>query len=143
MSIKRLMGLDYGDKTIGVAVSDLMFFTAQGLETIRRENPVDHKKSIERLKEIIKSYDVGKIIMGYPKNMNNTIGERGEKTEKFKEILEIETGLEVVLIDERLTTMQAERMLIEGNVRRENRKKVIDKMAAVLILQGYLDSGKR
>ena len=137
--MKRVMGLDYGEKTIGVAVSDLLMFTAQGVEIIRRDNPVDLSKSMVRLKELIEIYEVDKIVLGFPKNMNNTIGERGEKTQRFKERLEKDLGLDVILIDERLTTMQAERMLIQADVSRQKRKKVIDKMAAVLILQAYLD----
>ena len=133
------MGLDYGEKTIGVAVSDLLMFTAQGVEIIRRDNPVDLSKSMVRLKELIEMYEVDKIVLGFPKNMNNTVGERGEKTQKFKEKLEKDLGLDVILIDERLTTMQAEKMLIQADVSRQKRKKVIDKMAAVLILQAYLD----
>ncbi|HBY20111.1 MAG: Holliday junction DNA helicase RuvA [Clostridiales bacterium GWE2_32_10] len=137
--MKRVMGLDYGEKTIGVAVSDLLMFTAQGVEIIRRDNPVDLSKSMVRLKELIEMYEVDKIVLGFPKNMNNTVGERGEKTQKFKEKLEKDLGLDVILIDERLTTMQAEKMLIQADVSRQKRKKVIDKMAAVLILQAYLD----
>jgi len=139
MSMKRVMGLDFGDKTIGVAVSDLLLFTAQGVEIIRRDNPIDLSKSMERLKELIKIYDVDKLVVGFPKNMNATIGERGEKTLRFKEKLEKDFKLEVVLIDERLTTMQSEKMLIQADVSRQKRKKVIDKMAAMLILQAYLD----
>ncbi|HAN10572.1 MAG TPA: Holliday junction resolvase RuvX [Clostridiales bacterium] len=137
--MKRVMGLDFGDKTIGVAVSDLLLFTAQGVEIIRRDNPIDLSKSMERLKELIKIYDVDKLVVGFPKNMNATIGERGEKTLRFKEKLEKDFKLEVVLIDERLTTMQSEKMLIQADVSRQKRKKVIDKMAAMLILQAYLD----
>ncbi|HCC08277.1 MAG TPA: Holliday junction resolvase RuvX [Clostridiales bacterium] len=137
--MKRVMGLDFGDKTIGIAVSDLLLFTAQGVEIIRRDNPIDLSKSMERLKELIKIYDVDKIVLGFPKNMNATIGERGEKSIRFKEKLEKDFNLEVILIDERLTTMQSEKMLIQADVSRQKRKKVIDKMAAMLILQAYLD----
>ena len=132
----RIMGLDVGDKTIGVAVSDLMGLTAQGVKTIKR---VGKKKDIEALKEIIKERQVNKIVSGLPKNMNWTLGPQGEKVIKFCELLEEETGIKIEYWDERLSTVAAERTLIQGNVRRENRKGVIDMVAAVIILQGYLD----
>lgn len=132
----RIMGLDVGDKTIGVAVSDLMGLTAQGVKTIKR---VGKKKDIEALKEIIKERQVNKIVSGLPKNMNGTLGPQGEKVIKFCELLEEETGIKIEYWDERLSTVAAERTLIQGNVRRENRKGVIDMIAAVIILQGYLD----
>ena len=132
----RIMGLDVGDKTIGVAVSDLMGLTAQGVKTIKR---VGKKKDIEALKEIIKERQVNKIFSGLPKNMNGTLGPQGEKVIKFCELLEEETGIKIEYWDERLSTVAAERTLIQGNVRRENRKGVIDMVAAVIILQGYLD----
>lgn len=132
----RIMGLDIGDKTIGVAVSDIMGITAQGVTTVRR---VGKKKDIEELKTIIKERQVNKIVSGLPKNMNGTIGPQGEKVQKFCELLQEETGIAIEFWDERLSTVAAERTLIEGNVRRENRKKVIDMLAAVIILQGYLD----
>ena len=130
------MGLDVGDKTIGVAVSDLMGLTAQGVKTVKR---VGKKKDIEALKEIIKERQVNKIVSGLPKNMNGTLGPQGEKVIKFCELLEQETGIKIEYWDERLSTVAAERTLIQGNVRRENRKGVIDMVAAVIILQGYLD----
>ena len=132
----RIMGLDVGDKTIGVAVSDLMGLTAQGVKTIKR---VGKKKDIEALKEIIKERQVNKIVSGLPKNMNGTLGPQGEKVIKFCELLEEETGIKIEYWDERLSTVAAERTLIQGNVRRENRKGVIDMVAAVIILQDYLD----
>ena len=132
----RIMWLDVGDKTIGVAVSDLMGLTAQGVKTIKR---VGKKKDIEALKEIIKERQVNKIVSGLPKNMNGTLGPQGEKVIKFCELLEEETGIKIEYWDERLSTVAAERTLIQGNVRRENRKGVIDMVAAVIILQGYLD----
>lgn len=132
----RIMGLDVGDKTIGVAISDLMGLTAQGVKTIKR---VGKKKDIEALKEIIKERQVNKIVSGLPKNMNGTLGPQGEKVIKFCELLEEETGIKIEYWDERLSTVAAERTLIQGNVRRENRKGVIDMVAAVIILQGYLD----
>ena len=133
----RIMGLDIGDKTIGVAVSDLMGLTDQGVTTIKR---VGKKKDIEAIKQIIAEKQVNKIVSGLPKNMNGTVGLQGEKVQKFCELLKEETNLPIEFWDERLSTVAAERSLIEGNVRRENRKKVIDMLAAVIILQGYLDS---
>ena len=132
----RIMGLDIGNKTIGVAVSDLMGLTAQGVTTIKR---VGKKKDIEAIKQIISEKQVNKIVSGLPKNMNGTVGPQGEKVQKFCELLKEETNLPIEFWDERLSTVAAERSLIEGNVRRENRKKVIDMLAAVIILQGYLD----
>ncbi|MCC3864856.1 Holliday junction resolvase RuvX [Terrisporobacter petrolearius] len=132
----RIMGLDIGDKTIGVAVSDLMGLTAQGVTTIKR---VGKKKDIEEIKKIISEKQVNKIVSGLPKNMNGTVGQQGEKVQKFCELIKQETNLPIEFWDERLSTVAAERSLIEGNVRRENRKKVIDMLAAVIILQGYLD----
>lgn len=136
----RILGLDFGQKTIGVAVCDPFGWTAQGLEIIRREDEENLKKSIERIKAICKEYEVESIVLGYPKNMNNTLGERAEKTEAFKKRLEKEIKLPVELWDERLSTVAAERGLLEADLSRAKRKQVIDKMAAVFILQGYLDS---
>ena len=132
----RIMGLDIGDKTIGVSVSDIMGLTAQGVTTIKR---IGKKKDIEAIKKIIEEKQVNKIVSGLPKNMNGTVGPQGEKVQKFCELLKAETNLPIEFWDERLSTVAAERSLIEGNVRRENRKKVIDMLAAVIILQGYLD----
>ena len=129
----RILGLDPGDRTIGVAVSDSFGWTAQALETIIRK---DIKADIERIMELITEWEVGKIVMGFPKNMNSTIGPQGEKAMEFAKKLEEVTGLEVVLWDERLSTVAAEKLLIEGEVRRNKRKKVIDKVAASIILQG-------
>ncbi|MBR1736484.1 MAG: Holliday junction resolvase RuvX [Firmicutes bacterium] len=136
----RILGLDFGEKTVGVAVSDPFGWTAQGIEIIRREDENNLKKSINRIGELIKEYEIEKIVLGYPKNMNNTEGERVEKTNNFKKRLEKNFKKEVILWDERLSTVAAERGLLEADVSREKRKKVIDKMAAVFILQGYLDS---
>ena len=134
------MGLDYGSKTIGVAVSDPMGLTAQGLEIIRREEENKLRKSLRRIEELVLEYQVEEIVLGFPKNMNNTIGERAEKSLQLKETLERRLGLPVVMWDERLTTVEADRTLIEAGVRRENRKKYVDMIAAVFILQGYLDA---
>ena len=133
------MGLDYGTKTVGVAVSDPLGLTAQAIETIVRKEENKLRKTCARIEELIVQYDVEKIILGFPKHMNNDIGERAEKSLEFRDMLHRRTGLEVVMWDERLTTVDAERTLIESNIRRENRKKHIDQIAAVFILQGYLD----
>lgn len=136
----RIMGLDYGTKTVGVAVSDALELTAQAVETIQRKEENKLRRTLARIEELISQYEVEKIVLGFPKHMNNDIGERAERTLEFKEKLIQRTGLEVIMWDERLTTVEAERTLIESNVRRENRKQYIDKIAAVFILQGYLDS---
>lgn len=136
----RVMGLDYGSKTVGVAISDPLGITAQGIETIERKEENKLRKTLARIEELVKEYEVEKIVLGFPKNMNNTIGERAEKSLELKAMLERRIGIEVIMWDERLTTVEAERTLIESNVRRENRKKYVDKIAAVFILQGYLDS---
>lgn len=136
----RIMGLDYGSKTMGVAISDPLMITAQGIEIIRRDSEKKLRKTLARIDELVKEYQVEKIVLGFPKHLNNTVGERAEKTLELKEMLERRTGLPVVTWDERLTTVEADRTLIEGNVRRENRKDYVDMLAAVLILQGYLDS---
>ena len=134
------MGLDYGSKTVGVSISDALLLTAQGIETIERKEENKLRKTLARFEALIKEYEVEKIVLGLPLNMNDTIGERAQKTLEFKAMLERRTGLEVILWDERLTTVEAEQILIESNVRREDRKKYIDKIAAGFILQGYLDS---
>lgn len=136
----RLIGLDYGTKTVGVAVSDELGITAQPLETITRTSSKKLRKTLARIESLIKEYDVEKIVLGNPKNMNNTEGDRSVQTEVFKEQLERRTGLPVVLWDERLTTAESERILISGGVRRENRKAVIDQLAASIILQSYMDA---
>ncbi|MBQ4559041.1 MAG: Holliday junction resolvase RuvX [Tyzzerella sp.] len=136
----RVMGLDYGSKTVGVAISDPLGITAQGIETIERKEENKLRKTLARIEELVKEYKVEKIVLGFPKNMNNTIGERAEKSLELKAMLERRIGIPVIMWDERLTTVEAERTLIESNVRRENRKKYVDKIAAVFILQGYLDS---
>lgn len=135
----RIMGLDFGSKTVGVAISDPLFLTAQGIEIIRRKSPSKLRQTLARIDELKTEYEVEKIVLGFPKNMNNTVGERCEKTLEFKEMLEKRTGLEVVLWDERLTTVEADRTMMEAGIRRENRKQYVDQLAAVFILQGYLD----
>lgn len=136
----RIMGLDYGTKTVGVAISDALLLTAQGIETIERKEENKLRRTCARIEELIREYDVDKIVLGLPKHMNNDIGERAEKAIEFGEMLKKRTGLEVIMWDERMTTISAERVLIESDVRRENRKKYVDKIAAVFILQGYLDA---
>lgn len=136
----RILGLDFGSKTVGVAVSDPLSLTAQAVETVCRKSPDKLRRTLARIEELARQYGAEKIVLGYPKNMNNTEGERCEKTLEFQKMLERRTGLPVVLWDERLTTVEAERALREGGVRREDRKRYTDTMAAVLILQGYLDA---
>ena len=135
----RIIGLDYGSKTVGVALSDPLGMTAQAVETIKRKDENKLRQTLARIEEIIKNESVGRIVLGFPKNMNNTIGDRAGKTSAFAQMLRRRTGLEVVLWDERMSTIAAQRTLIEGGVRRENRKTYVDQLAAVFILQGYLD----
>ena len=135
----RIMGLDYGSVTVGVAISDALLLTAQGIEVIRRKQPDKLRQTLARIEELAKEYEVESIVLGYPKNMNNTIGERAEKSEEFAEMLRRRTGLEVILWDERLTTVAATRAMLEADMSRAKRKKIVDKMAATYILQGYLD----
>ncbi|MDD6614662.1 MAG: Holliday junction resolvase RuvX [Lachnospiraceae bacterium] len=141
--MNRVMGLDFGSKTVGVAVSDPLGITAQGVEIIRRESENKLRRTLARIEALAAEYQVTSFVLGFPKNMNNTIGERAEKSLAFKEMLERRTGLPVVMWDERLTTVEANRTLMESGVRREKRKEYIDKVAAVYILQGYLDSHER
>ena len=135
----RCMGLDYGTKTVGVALSDELLMTAQPYETIVREKANKLRKTLARIEEIIAEMDVKEIVLGYPKNMNNTVGERAAATDEFREMLERRTGLPVILVDERLTTVEADRILEETGVAFSGRKEHIDKMAAAIILQTYLD----
>ena len=139
----RIMGLDFGSKTVGVAISDPLFLTAQGIEIVRRKAPAKLRQTLARINELKEEYEVGKIVLGFPKNMNNTEVERCEKTLEFKEMLEKRTGLEVVLWDERLTTVEADRTMMQVGIRRENRKEYVDELAAIFILQGYLDYQSR
>ncbi|MDA7027683.1 Holliday junction resolvase RuvX [Bacillus sp. CLL-7-23] len=135
----RILGLDLGSKTLGVAMSDEMGWTAQGIETVKIDE-ASGDYGLNRLAQLTEDYTVDKIVLGFPKNMNGSIGPRGEASQKFAELLENTFHIPVVLWDERLSTMAAEKMLISADVSRQKRKKVIDKMAAVMILQGYLDS---
>lgn len=136
----RIMGLDYGSKTVGVAISDALQITAQGIEIIRRQQENKLRRTLARIEELAVEYEVEKIVLGLPKNMNDTMGERTEKSLAFQEMLERRTGLPVEMWDERLTTVAADKAMMEAGIRRENRKEYVDKIAAVLILQGYLDS---
>lgn len=136
----RIMGLDYGSKTVGVAISDALMITAQGIEIITRKSPSKLRQTCARIEELAREYEVEKIVLGFPKNMNNTEGVRCEKTLEFQEMLVRRTGLEVVLWDERLTTVAAERTMAEAGIRGQDKKKHVDRIAAVFILQGYLDS---
>lgn len=134
--MNKILGLDVGDVWIGVAISDALMLTAQPLMTIKRES---NKIAYEKIQEIIKENNVEKVVVGLPKNMNNTIGPQSEKVIKFAEKLKNKFKVEIEYVDERMTTLMAEQVLIEGSVRRENRKKYIDKIAATYILQSYLD----
>lgn len=134
----KIIGLDVGSKTIGVAVSDALGWTAQGLTTIKwDENDIGSADT--SLNQIIADHEIGKAVVGLPKNMNNTIGERGEASQRYAQHIENVHGIPTILWDERLTTIAAERVLLEADISRKKRKKVIDKMAAMMILQGYLD----
>jgi len=139
MIIMRIMGLDYGSVTVGVAISDELLLTAQGIEVIRRKQENKLRQTLARIEKLIQEYDVNKIVLGYPKHLNNTIGERALKSEKFAERLRARTGLEVILWDERLTTVAAHQVLDQTGMNVKDKALVVDKLAAVLILQGYLD----
>ena len=138
----RIMGLDFGTKTVGVAISDPLLITAQGKEIIRRDKSSKLRQTLARIEELVQSEEVSEIVLGYPKNMNNTEGDRVEATKEFKYMLERRTGLPVTLWDERLTTVAADKYMMDAGIRRENRKDYVDEIAAVFILQGYLDSKK-
>ena len=133
------MGLDFGAKTVGVAISDPLLITAQGIEIIRRKEENKQRQTLARIEELIKEYQVEEIVLGLPKNMNDTLGPRVELTLEFKDKLERRTGLPVHTWDERLTTVAADRTMMEAGIRREDRKEYVDKIAAVFILQGFLD----
>ena len=135
----RILGLDYGTKTVGVAVSDELLITAQGVEIIRRKSPSKLRQTLARIEELVEEYGADRIVLGYPKNMNNTEGVRCEETKEFQEMLERRTGKEGSRWDERLTTVAADKAMMESGIRRENRKEFVDEIAAIFILQGYLD----
>ena len=131
--------MDFGSKTVGVAISYPLLLTAQGIEIIRRKEENKLRRTFARIEELITEYEVEEIVLGFPKNMNDTIGIRAELSLEFKDKLERRTGLPVTMWDERLTTVAADKAMIEAGIRREHRKEYVDKIAAVLILQGYLD----
>lgn len=137
--MERILGLDFGSKTVGVAISDPLGLTAQGLEIIRREQEAKLRRTLARIETLIEEYRVERIILGFPRNMDNTVGPRAEKTLLFKEQLERRTKCEVILRDERLTTVEADRTLDLCGVGGDSRRQYIDQLAAVFILQGYLD----
>ena len=136
----RVIGLDYGSKTVGVALSDELMLTAQPLTTIHRDRPPKLRQTLAQIEQIIEQYDVDRIVVGWPKKLDNEEGERCEKTKEFGDMLENRTGLEIIYQDERLTTAQADGVLEQGGIRKDKRKQYIDKMAASLILQNYLDT---
>ncbi|MEH7012209.1 Holliday junction resolvase RuvX [Neobacillus niacini] len=135
----RIMGLDVGSKTVGIAISDELGWTAQGLKTLKIDEE-KNKFGFDEIGQLIKEYGISQVVIGMPKNMNGTIGPRGEASKRYAEEIENQFSVSTILWDERLTTMAAERVLLEADVSRKKRKKVIDKMAAMMILQGYLDS---
>ena len=135
----RIMGLDFGSRTVGVAISDSLLLTAQGVEIIRRKEENKLRQTLARIEELIVENEVEEIVLGLPKNMNDTEGVRVELTKEFKEKLERRTGHPVYFWDERLTTVAADKAMMEAGIRRENRKDYVDMIAATLILQGYLD----
>ncbi|MBQ3891514.1 MAG: Holliday junction resolvase RuvX, partial [Lachnospiraceae bacterium] len=134
----RIMGLDFGSKTVGVAISDPLLITAQGIEIIRRKEENKLRKTLARIEELIEEYEVKEIVLGLPKNMDDSEGERVRLSLEFKDKLERRTGLPVHMWDERLTTVEADNIMIEAKIRRENRKEYVDMIAAQLILEGYL-----
>lgn len=135
--------MDLGSKTVGVAISDPLLITAQGIEIIRRKDENKLRQTLARIEALIEEYEVEEIVLGLPKNMNNTLGERAELSFVFQEKLERRTGLPVVMWDERLTTVAADRAMMEAGIRREDRRDHVDKIAACFILQGYLDSRQK
>jgi putative holliday junction resolvase len=135
----RIMGLDVGSKTVGIAISDELGWTAQGLKTLKIDEE-KNKFGFDEIGQLIKEYGISQVVIGLPKNMNGSIGPRGEASQRYAEQIENQFSVSTILWDERLTTMAAERVLLEADVSRKKRKKVIDKMAAMMILQGYLDS---
>ena len=138
----RVLGLDYGSKTVGVAVTDPLGMTAQGVEIIRRKHTVKLRKTIARIKQLIDEYDVEKIVLGLPLNLDGTSGERVEKTKLFAELLKVKTGLEVEFEDERLTTIEAQEILIDLGKSEEEWDEYIDMVAAVIILEQYMAQHK-
>lgn len=138
----RIMGLDFGSKTVGVAISDPLLITAQGIEIVRRKEENKLRQTLARIEELILAYEVTEIVLGLPKHMNDSEGDRVALTREFAEKLERRTGLPVAFWDERLTTVSADKAMMEAGIRREHRKEHVDRIAATLILQGYLDYKK-
>lgn len=136
----RIMGLDFGGRTCGVAISDALLITAQGKEIIRRDKPTKLRQTLARIEALIEEYEVEQIVLGYPKNMDDTEGERVRLTKEFKEMLERRTGLDVILWDERLTTVEADEYMNERRIKGRERKELVDMLAAVFILQSYLNN---
>lgn len=135
----RIMGLDYGTKTVGIAISDPLFITAQSLEIVRRERADKLRQTLARIKELCDEYEIGEIVLGYPKLLNNDVSDTANKALAFKEMLEKRTGLFVTMWDERLSSVESNKILMESKVRREDRYKYVDMVAAQIILQSYLD----
>lgn len=135
----RILGLDFGSKTVGVAVSDPLLVTAQSVEIIRRKQENKLRQTLARIETLIEEYQVDRIVLGLPRNMNATEGERAEKTREFAQMIFRRTGIEPIFWDERLTTVAADKLMMEAGVRREDRKDHVDAIAASFILQGYLD----
>ena len=135
----RIMGLDYGSVTVGVAISDPLLITAQGIEVIRRKQENKLRQTYARIEALVEEYGVERIVVGFPKHLNNTVGIRAELAEEFAENVRRRTGLEVIMWDERLTTVAAHRVLDEAELSHKKKAEVVDMLAAVLILQGYLD----
>lgn len=138
----RIMGLDFGSKTVGVAISDSLLITAQGVEIIRRKEENKLRQTLARIEQLIVENEVEEIVLGLPRHMNGSEGERVEKTNEFKDKLMRRTGLPVFMWDERLTTVAADEIMMEAGIRRENRKEYVDMIAAQIILQEYLDNRK-
>lgn len=139
----RIMGLDFGSKTVGVAVTDPLGMTAQGLEIIRRESPKKIRKTLARIDELVKQYNVEKIVLGYPVMLDGTEGERVEKTKEFAEMLHKRTGKEIIFQDERLTTVEAYEIMDEAGIKKEDRYKYVDQIAATIILEDYMNENLR
>ncbi len=141
-NIMRIMGLDYGSRTVGVAISDELLLTAQGKEIIRRKEENKLRRTMARIEELIQEYNVEKMVLGLPLNMDQTPSERSELCLEFKDKLERRTGIPVVMWDERLTTVEADEIMDEAGIRGRERKEYVDMIAAQIILQDYLDNSK-
>ncbi|WP_034445401.1 Holliday junction resolvase RuvX [Butyrivibrio sp. AE2032] len=136
----RIMGLDYGSRTVGVAISDDLLLTAQGKEIIRRKEENKLRKTLARIEELIQEYGVEKIVLGLPLNMDETVSERSKLCLEFKEMIERRTGIPVEMMDERLTTVEADEIMNEARIKGKERKEYVDMIAAQIILQDYLDN---